>query len=66
MQITRTSMLTNVNRTLDIDVTNEQLSRWENGELIQLAMPHLSSSDREFIMTGIVDEEWDILVEEDA
>ena len=59
MKITRTSILSGKTRTKDINVTIEQLEAWESGTLIQVAMPHLTASDREFIMTGIIDEEWD-------
>ena len=59
MKISRTSQLTGVARTLDIDVTDEELRLWKSGVLIQDAMPHLSSDDREFLMTGITSDEWD-------
>ena len=48
----------NVN-TRDIDVTVEQLEEWQGGVLIQIAMPHLSPNDREFLMSGMTPEEWD-------
>tara|TARA_Y100000310_G_C20035157_1_gene513562 strand:+ start:243 stop:437 length:195 start_codon:yes stop_codon:yes gene_type:complete len=59
MKITRTSIVTGIERTQDIPVTQEQLNEWENGTLIQKVMPELTPSQREFIMTGMVDEEWD-------
>jgi hypothetical protein len=59
MQITKRSMISGTVRTKEIDVTEEQLQQWESGGLIQNVMPHLSPSDREFIMTGSTDEEWD-------
>ena len=59
MQITRVSMITGVERTLDIAVTKEQLDDYyENGMLLQVAFPTLSPSDREFIKTGMTDAEW--------
>lgn len=59
MLITRTSMLSNVTRTLDINVTQEQLDAWiVDGVLIQNAMPHLSADEREFMLTGIWDDDW--------
>jgi hypothetical protein len=45
--------------TLDIDVTPQQIKRWESGEYIQHVMPHLSTADRVFIITGSTREEWD-------
>ena len=57
MQITRTSPFTGKINTREIDVTEDQLEAWYNGQLIQEAMPHLSADDREFIKTGI--DNWD-------
>lgn len=59
MLITRTSMLSGITRTLELDVTEEQYRAWQDGALIQNAMPHLSADDREFILTGITGQEWD-------
>ena len=62
MNITKRSSLTGKENTLNIDVTPEQLARIENRmnttELIQNIVPNLSMSDREFLMTGITNEEW--------
>ena len=60
MKITRTSMISGVERTLDLPVTQEQLDAWTAGTLIQEAMPQLSADDREFVMTGVTPEEWAI------
>jgi hypothetical protein len=59
MLITRVSMRTGKVHTLDIDVTPQQIKRWESGEYIQHVMPHLSTADRVFIITGSTREEWD-------
>jgi hypothetical protein len=59
MNITRTSKVSGVTRSREIDITPEQLASWESGTLIQNAAPHLSVSEREFIMSGITDDEWD-------
>ena len=62
MRVTKTSQLTGRQHTMEIDVTSEQLFRIENRtnttELIQNIVPNLSMSDREFLMTGITNEEW--------
>ena len=58
MKITRKSMFTGVTRTIDLPITEEQLTFWEEGMLIQKAMPNLSPDQREFIMTGVTSEEW--------
>jgi hypothetical protein len=59
MLITRTSPFTRVTRSLEINVSDEQISRWRAGTLIQNAMPHLEPWEREFIKTGITPEEWE-------
>lgn len=61
MIIERKSILSGIVRQRDLDVTADQLARWQGGELIQNVMPHLSVSDREFIVTGTTDDEWDQL-----
>ena len=67
MLFTRTSMFTGITRTRDLPVTQEQVDAWVMGAMIQTAMPNLSASDREFIMTGVTDEEWeDAFGEDDA
>ena len=65
MQITRTSPIDGVSRTIDIPVTAEQLAAWEAGACIQSAMPNISVDHREFIMSGITGEQWDALFSED-
>ena len=59
MKITRTSMFSGVERTIDLPITEEQLAAWKGGTLIQEAMPQLSADEREFVMTGVTSEEWD-------
>jgi hypothetical protein len=66
MQFIRKSMLSGVTRSRDIDVTEEEYDRWRSGMLIQRAMPHLSDVDREFIMTGITEEEWNAEMKEEV
>jgi len=60
MQITRTSVISGITRTMDINVTQNQIDRWNNREgYIQNIMPNISASEREFILSGITSEEWD-------
>ena len=60
MTITRTSELSGVTRTRDLPITEEQMAIFQSGgSTIQDIFPQLSSSDREFLKTGITDEEWD-------
>jgi hypothetical protein len=62
MKVTKTSQLTGKEHTMEIDVDQYQLIRIQNrphsNELIQNIVPHLSMADREFLMTGITNEEW--------
>lgn len=59
MLITRTSPFSGKTTTREIPVTEEQLALWNNGTVIQNAMPNISADDREFLMTGITPEEWE-------
>jgi len=58
MQITRRSRLTGEVITREIDVTPTQIAAWEGGELAQNAFPYADSYEREFIMTGYTDYDW--------
>lgn len=58
MKITRKSPYSGAVRVMDIDVTQEQLERWHDGELIQNVMPHLTVNEREFIISGMTEDEW--------
>ena len=59
MKITKVSMLSKLERSLELDVTDEEIKAWKAGMLIQDAMPRLNTDDREFMMTGITAEEWE-------
>lgn len=59
MLITRKSPFTGRTHSMNLNVTEAQLTQWENGELIQNVFPHLSADEREFIMTGITPQEWE-------
>ena len=55
----RTSVLTGITRERNLEVIPKDYNDWdEQGVLIQRAMPYLSTSDREFLMTGATDQEW--------
>jgi len=64
MEIVRQSQLSGAIYVMEIDITEEQLERVENrrinGELIQNIVPNLSKEDREFLITGITPEEWEL------
>ena len=58
MKIIRTSQATGITREMELDITDEQILKYEAGELIQNAFPNLTPAEREFIITGITEDEW--------
>lgn len=64
MKVTKKCMMTGEENTLDLKITEDQFRRWQNGELIQNAMPQLSPDEREFLISGIVPGKWDELIED--
>lgn len=58
MLISKRSAFTGAIHTLDLPVTEAQLERWNGGELVQDVFPHLTAPEREFLMTGITEDEW--------
>jgi hypothetical protein len=60
MMIKRTSIISGEENTLELDITEEQLSRFKSGEgYVQDIFPNLTPGEREFLMTGITEAEWD-------
>ena len=64
MEIVRKSQLSGAIHVMDIDISEEQLARVENRrdnqELIQNIVPHLPKDEREFLISGITPEEWEL------
>jgi len=60
LEVTKKSIISGKTNTMELDISQEQLDRWESvdKQLIQVAFPNLSSSEREFLMTGITPTEW--------
>lgn len=60
MLITRRSIISGIERTIDLPVTTDQLNAYMyEGILLQNAFPDLTPDQREFILTGTTPEEWD-------
>jgi hypothetical protein len=57
--ITRRSPLTGETNTMRLNLSEDALYAWKGGMLAQDAMPNLSASEREFVMTGITPHEWE-------
>jgi hypothetical protein len=65
MLITRTSVF-GVTRSKELNVTPEQIARWEQGELAQNVFTQLNADDREFIISGNTTEDWERLFADNA
>lgn len=61
MIVERRSPVTGRINSMDLPVTEEQIQAWRDGGLIQKVMPHLSEAEREFLMTGMTEAEWDAM-----
>jgi hypothetical protein len=62
MQLTRKDPMTGISNTIELDITDFQLTQWEQGlGLIQDIFPNLNDDEREFIMTGLTADSWDAL-----
>lgn len=62
MIIGRTSQFTGKFNTMDLPVTNEQLNYWIESRIpIQEVFPNLTADQREFLITGSTQEEWNAL-----
>ena len=63
MKVTRRSFLSRKEATMDLEVTQDQLNRFDNrlqtGEMVQDIFPYLSAGEREFILNGITPNEWE-------
>lgn len=58
MKVTRTSTITGITRTLELNCTEVQLVDWACGKLAQNAFPQLTPDEREFIISGVTPDEW--------
>lgn len=65
MQVTQISPMTGKENTKEIDCTLEQFTLWQNGAHIQDVMPKLSPADREFLISGSTQEDWDAMFPEE-
>jgi len=59
MIITKKSTLTGKMNTMELDITNSQLKRYEEGnDLVQNIFPNINSDGREFLISGVTPTEW--------
>lgn len=59
MIIRRSCPVTGEWKEMDLPVTEEQMHRYNSGELAQRVFPHLSADEREFIISGATADIWD-------
>ena len=64
MKITRRNPFNGKTYTWELPITDAQYEAWQQGVLIQNAMPNLNADQREFIMTGILPDQWDEYLKE--
>ena len=63
LELTKKSILTGKTTTMTLPITQDQLDLYNNTKVnIQDVFPNLDSNQREFIKTGITQEEWDKLI----
>lgn len=65
MWIKRKSVITGIERNRNIPVNPDDYFMWKAGlGSIQDLMPYLTDNDREFILSGITDDEWESMFSE--
>lgn len=61
MKIQRQCVMTGVWKEMDLPVTEEQMARYNNGEMAQRAFPNLTADEREFIISGTTADVWEAM-----
>ena len=60
MKVQRKSILSGKLNEMELNVTSQQMERFYNGrELTQNIFPNLNSEEREFLISGMLPNEWD-------
>jgi len=59
MIVTRKSLITGNVSTMSLDITQDQIDMYYEGALVQDAFPDLTPIEREFLLSGITQEEWE-------
>ena len=64
--VTRVSQLSGLRHTLTLRMRHADYIAWQEGTLIQNALPYLTPDEHKFLMTGITADEWDDLFDPDT
>ena len=60
MKVQRESIISGQLNEMELNVTPQQMDRFYGGrELTQTIFPHLTSEEREFLISGMMPNEWD-------
>ena len=60
MKVQRKSILSGKLNEMELNVTSQQMERFYSGrELTQNIFPNLNSEEREFLISGMLPNEWD-------
>lgn len=57
--VVRTSQLTGKVSEMQMRFDLTDYTNWQNGTVIQNALPYLNAEEREFLLTGITPDEWE-------
>jgi hypothetical protein len=60
MKITKQSLISGEIHTMEINCTQTELNNYNSGMLLQTAFKNATPDEREFILTGITPDEWNM------
>jgi len=63
--IAKKSILSGKEHSLEMTFDMADYVKWQTGALIQNAMPYLTLDEREFLISGITEEEWRMSFEDE-
>jgi len=65
MKITRRSPWSNKTHTIEVDITEDQLTKLKEGKHIKEIAPHLNHAMQEFVANGFVPSDWREIFKDD-
>lgn len=65
LEVTIPSPVTGKLSTMTLPVTMAAWNEWQAGQYIQAAMPDLCPEEREFLMSGMTEDDWAGMADED-